>query len=364
MLRDRDRLAALLLHPQYPIQLVVAGKAHPADEGGKRLIQELVRFADEQRVRHRIVFLPDYDMAMSQALLPGCDVWLNNPLRPLEACGTSGMKAALNGGLNLSIRDGWWDEWFDGENGWAIPTADGVEDPDRRDELEAAALYDLIETSVARRFYDRDAAGLPTRWIEMVRHTLTTLGPKVLASRMVRDYVRQLYTPAALSARAVSQDGYQAAAELARWNAKLRAGWPSLVIEHVDASAVGAVGEGGGPRECSGSPRLGAQLHVRALVQLGPLSPDDLEVQAVYGRADEQDQLRDTQTVALLSHGVDDLGRHRYEGVVELDRSGPFGYTVRAVPRHTLLSTQAELGLAALPAPSVVASSPLDTSLR
>ena len=141
------------------MQLVIAGKSHPADDNGKRLIQQMVRFADDPAVRHRIVFLPNYDIAMAQSLYPGCDVWLNNPLRPFEACGTSGMKSALNGGLNLSILDGWWDEWYDGENGWAIPTADGVDDPDHRDDLEAAALYDLIENSVAPRFYDRDERG-------------------------------------------------------------------------------------------------------------------------------------------------------------------------------------------------------------
>ena len=137
MLRDPDRLKKLLLHPERPIQLVIAGKSHPADETGKQLIQQMVRFADDPEVRHRIVFLPNYDIAMALHLYPGCDVWLNNPLRPFEACGTSGMKAALNGALNLSILDGWWDEWFDGKNGWAIPTADGVEDPERRDDIEA-----------------------------------------------------------------------------------------------------------------------------------------------------------------------------------------------------------------------------------
>ena len=139
MLRDPERLKALLLDPERPIQLVIAGKSHPADDGGKQLIQEMVRFADDPEIRHRIAFLPGYDIGMARYLYWGCDVWLNNPLRPLEACGTSGMKAALNGGLNLSILDGWWDEWFDGENGWAIPTADGVADPDRRDEVEARA---------------------------------------------------------------------------------------------------------------------------------------------------------------------------------------------------------------------------------
>ena len=173
MMRDPARLKALLLHKTRPIQIVVAGKAHPADDGGKKLIQQLVQFTDDPEVRHRIVFLPDYDIAMAQSLYPGCDVWLNNPLRPLEACGTSGMKAALNGCLNLSILDGWWDEMYDGQNGWAIPTADGVEDPERRDDLEAAALYELVEGNVTSRFYDRDGEGNPPRWLSMVRHTLT-----------------------------------------------------------------------------------------------------------------------------------------------------------------------------------------------
>ncbi len=129
ILHDQVRLARLMLDPDRPVQFIIAGKAHPADDGGKRLIQQMVQFADDPAVRHRIVFLPDYDMAMARALVQGCDVWLNNPLRPLEASGTSGMKSALNGGLNLSIRDGWWDEWYDGADGWAIPSADGVEDP-------------------------------------------------------------------------------------------------------------------------------------------------------------------------------------------------------------------------------------------
>ncbi|MFD1052649.1 alpha-glucan family phosphorylase, partial [Kibdelosporangium lantanae] len=157
-------------------------KSHPADDGGKALIQQIVRFADDPEVRHRIVFLPDYDMSMARYLYWGCDVWLNNPMRPLEACGTSGMKAALNGGLNLSIRDGWWDEMYDGRNGWAIPTADGVTDPVRRDDLEASALYDLITSQVAPTYYDRGDDGVPAKWMELVRHTLASLGPKVNSS--------------------------------------------------------------------------------------------------------------------------------------------------------------------------------------
>ena len=205
ILHDQVRLTRLMLDPERPVQFIIAGKAHPADDGGKRLIQQMVQFADDPAVRHRIVFLPDYDMAMARALVQGCDVWLNNPLRPLEASGTSGMKSALNGGLNLSIRDGWWDEWYDGADGWAIPSADGVEDPERRDVLESNALYDLLGLTVAPRFYDTGTDGLPRRWLEMVGHTLRALGPRVQASRMVREYVEELYIPAARSSRMLSE---------------------------------------------------------------------------------------------------------------------------------------------------------------
>src|SRR5206468_3003513 len=200
LLCDPDRLTRLLLDPERPIQLLIAGKAHPADEGGKALIADFARFAGDAAVRHRIAFLPDYDMGMARLLVAGADVWLNNPLRPYEACGTSGMKAALNGCLNLSIRDGWWDELYDGANGWAIPSADDPSIADeRRDELEAASIYDLLEHEILPLFHDRDGDGLPHRWIGTVKHNFVSLGPEVLASRMVRDYSERLYLPAAAS---------------------------------------------------------------------------------------------------------------------------------------------------------------------
>ncbi|HSK28221.1 MAG TPA: alpha-glucan family phosphorylase [Jiangellales bacterium] len=337
MLRDRERLRALLLHPERPVQVVIAGKAHPADDGGKRLIQEMVRFSDDPAVRQRIVVLPDYDIAMARSLYPGCDVWLNNPLRPYEACGTSGMKSALNGGLNLSIRDGWWDEWFDGANGWAIPSAQGVDDPDHRDDLEANALYELVEQQVAPLFYDMDAAGVPVRWLEMVRHTLSTLGPKVQATRMVRDYVEQLYLPAAASGRALD-DGWAEATALAAWKARLREHWDAVRVEHVDS-------EGGDGFA------LGGMLRLRVFVALGVLEPSDVDVQVVDGRVDETDELRDPRSTSLRPVERYEGGRWRFEGEVGLDRTGPVGYTVRVVPRHARLATGAELGLAALPEP-------------
>ncbi|WP_406092408.1 alpha-glucan family phosphorylase [Streptomyces sp. NBC_01013] len=339
MLRDRDRLRGLLLHPERPVQIVVAGKAHPADDSGKRLVQELVRFADDARVRHRIVFLPDYGMAMAQKLYPGCDVWLNNPLRPLEACGTSGMKAALNGCLNLSVLDGWWDEWFEPDFGWAIPTADGSAlDEDRRDDLEAGALYELIEDRIAPRFYDRSDEGLPGRWIEMVRSTLGTLGPKVLADRMVREYVERLYAPAAQARRSMDP---AAARELAGWKARVRAAWPRVAVDHVEAVT---------PTEAGGSAELGSTLALRVRITLGALGPDDVEVQAVAGRVDSADAISDAQVFPLKPAGGQDLeGRWLYDGPLALDRTGPYGYTVRVLPAHRLMATGAELGLVAQP---------------
>ncbi|KZF06109.1 glycogen phosphorylase, partial [Rhodococcus sp. EPR-279] len=257
MLREPERLRAMLLDPVRPVQLVVAGKSHPADDGGKALIQQIVRFADQADVRHRIVFLPDYDMSMARFLYWGCDVWLNNPLRPLEACGTSGMKSALNGGLNLSIRDGWWDEMYDGENGWAIPTADGVTDDNRRDDLEAAALYELLEQAVLPKFYDRGDDGVPSRWIEMVRHTLEQLGPKVLASRMVQDYTLGYYAPAAESARAASAENHRGATDVASYRRRVEQAWGAVKVTRVDSEGL------------PDTPVIGAELSLRANVDLG-----------------------------------------------------------------------------------------------
>jgi len=332
MLRDPERLRALLLDPERPVQLVVAGKSHPADDGGKALIQQIVRYSDDPSVRHRIVFLPDYDMSMARYLYWGCDVWLNNPLRPLEACGTSGMKSALNGGLNLSVRDGWWDELYDGRNGWAIPTADGVSDPTRRDDLEATALYELLATQVAPSFYDRGPDGVPPRWVELVRHTLSTLRPQVQATRMVGEYVRDWYAPAARAAAQVNEGDFAGARRLAEYRQRLNASWPRVRISGVDASGV------------PDTPVVGAPMTVRAAVELAGLKPDDVDVQAVVGRVDEADELDEMVSAPMVHVGGADGDGDRFEAVVPLPHAGLLGYTVRVLPRHDLLDSSAELG--------------------
>jgi starch phosphorylase len=274
----------------------------------------------------------------------GCDVWLNNPLRPLEACGTSGMKSALNGGLNLSIRDGWWDEWYDGENGWEIPTADGITDDNRRDDLEAAALYRLLTESVTPKFYDRDHSGVPVRWVEMVRHTLQALGPKVLASRMVRDYTEKYYIPAAASLRRTIEPAggkeYGAARELAGYRERVQKAWPDVEITDVDSSGL------------PDTPLLGSKLTLTAVVQLAGLRPDEVVVQAVLGRVDTGDTLLDPITVEMTHVSSADVGgvesSATFATTTPLPVAGSVGYTVRVLPHNDLLAGDSELGLVTL----------------
>ncbi|HWL02250.1 MAG TPA: alpha-glucan family phosphorylase [Microbacteriaceae bacterium] len=335
MLTDKERLRAILTHPERPVQIVVAGKSHPADDAGKRLIQELLEFAADPDVRRRIAFLPNYDIGMARQLNPGTDVWLNNPLRPFEACGTSGMKAAINGSLNLSILDGWWAESYDGENGWAIPSADSAGDAAERDALEAASMYDLIEHQIAPAFYERDESDVPRRWVRTIRHSLAGLSGVLSAERMVREYVERLYAPAAAAFREITADDAQPASALADWRSRVVAAWPDVAVLHVESGGVDAV------------PTVGETLGVRARVALGGLKPAEVKVEVVYGRAGDGDRITDVVRQVLALESVSD-GVGVYGGTIALERPGPFGYTVRVTPHHARLATPAELGLIAV----------------
>ena len=316
MLRDPERLRALLLDPDRPVQVVIAGKSHPHDDEGKRLLQQLLHFTDDRTLRHRIAFLPNYSIGMAGYLYHGCDVWLNNPLRPLEACGTSGMKSAMNGGLNLSVLDGWWDELYDGNNGWAIPSAVGV-DPGRRDDIEADALYDLLEHDVVPAFYDRrDADDAPPRWLAKVRHTLSATAPEVAADRMVREYATAYYRPAARSARATRP----AIGDLVEYIDKVRSGWDAV---RVGESTATVLPEG---------------VEIAAVITLGALEDGDVRVEAVIGGVDEAGDIVEGRAVRLHFDG------ERYRAVLP-GQVGRFGYAVRVLPQHRLLTGPAELGL-------------------
>jgi len=222
---------------------------------------------------------------------------------------------------------------YDGENGWAIPTADGVTDPDRRDELEAQAFYELVEKQVRTRFYDRDDSGVPQRWIDMVRHTLQTTGPKVLASRMVRDYVHQLYAPAATASRELADGGFAPARQVAAWRAGVLSRWSGVRVVHVEGTGAGD------------TPQVGALLEVRATLDLAGLEPGDVTVQAAYGRVDEADELRSPSYAVLVDAGEGEDGLRRFEGTVPLERAGSFGYSVRVLPHSDRLPGDSDLGL-------------------
>jgi len=329
LLSQPERLKALLLSPDRPVQLVFAGKAHPHDDAGKEMIRQIVHFSSDAEVRHRIAFVPDYDIAVARMMYQGADVWLNNPRRPLEACGTSGEKAALNGGLNCSILDGWWDEMFDGENGWAISSAETYEDLARRDAVEASSLFDILERQVVPLFYDRSEGPVPRRWMRRVKANLRSLGPQVLASRMVRDYVETLYEPVAAQADALGADGHRRARALASWKARVSAGWDGVRVVSVDGGA--AVSDLGAPRQ------------IEAVVELGALSADDVAAELLQGPVGPNDELTSPtkQTMSL----VDRSGGHfRYCASFDCDTPGRYGFTVRVVPNHPDLLTAVELG--------------------
>ena len=330
LLSEPERLRALLLSPDRPIQLVFAGKAHPADDLGKQMIRQIVQFARDPSVRHRIAFIEDYDIAVARALYQGCDVWLNNPRRPLEACGTSGEKAALNGALNVSTLDGWWDEMFDGENGWAISSAETYEDLARRDEVEAASLFDLLERQIIPRFYERLETPVPRNWVRRIKASLASLGPEVGASRMVRDYVTEIYEPLGQTADQMTADGHKRAKELAGWKTHVTEAWPEVSVHSVESDVSAA--------------SLGTSRQVRAVVSLGSLKRTDVEVQLVHGSVGHNDELNDTTISPMTLEGVDgDEGQCRYLGSFVCETAGRYGFAVRVVPAHEDLSTFAEL---------------------
>lgn len=330
LLTDVERFKRLLLSAERPVQVVLAGKAHPHDDGGKEMIRSLVHFAADPEVRGRFAFLEDYDMEVARILVQGSDVWLNNPRRPLEACGTSGMKAAVNGSINCSILDGWWDECYDGTNGWVIGSRDVTSDPDYQDRVEASALYDVLEREIVARFYDRPEGPVPRRWIERMKASVSTLGGRVTADRMVRDYVDDLYVPAAEAARSMRHAGYERARALAAWKGRVRDAWERVQVVDVEGDVTAA--------------DVGIEREVAATVRLGDLSTDDISVQLAHGRVGANNELVDPEVTEMKA---DEIVEQTcvYRGRFTTEAAGLYGFTVRVIPSHPDLTNQMDLGL-------------------
>lgn len=331
LLSQMDRLKTMLLDADRPVQFVFAGKAHPADHPGKSLIQQIATMARDADVRHRFVFIPDYDIGIARTMYHGCDVWLNTPRRPNEACGTSGEKAALNGVLNCSILDGWWAEMSDGTNGFDIPSFDHDHDTSRRDHREASATFEVIENEIVPLFYGRDAQdAVPHGWVDRIVTNWATLGWNVVAARMVRDYVTNLYEPAARSSDIVAGNGAGVAQELAAWKSGVNAAWDGVQVELLDDSDIDS--------GVSGSNRS-----VRVRVDPGQLRADELVVQLVHGPLSSDGTFDQERMETATLEASDQVGI--YAGTFVPNDSGRYGVTARALPTHSALSSIYDTGL-------------------
>ncbi len=331
LLRQPERLRALVMSTERPVQFVFAGKAHPRDDLGKELIRQFVRFTlDDPELRTRVVFVEDYDMEIARVLYTGADVWLNNPRRPHEACGTSGEKAVLNGALHCSTLDGWWDEMYNGENGFVIGTAAQYGDIGHQDAADAQSLYDLLERTVIPLFYEREGGRLPRRWLACVRRSVQTLGPRVLAERMVREYTLDYYVPLADRAARLSADGFARARALAAWRAQLTEAWHQVEVRALDGE--------------DGIAEIGQRRNVSAVVALGKLTPDDVRVELLHGSVRADGAVQEPRTLALALSGVEG-GLASYHGAFDVSAAGEYGFAVRVVPAHPDLPSWTDTGL-------------------
>lgn len=332
LFRDVKRLQALLGNRDKPVQIVFAGKAHPRDERGKELIKQILATARNPEFRRQLVFVENYDMNVARHLVQGCDVWLNNPIRPREASGTSGMKVCPNGGINLSVLDGWWPEAYDGENGWAIGDGKVYEDPAYQDYMESEALYDLLEKEVIPLFYERGADGVPRRWIARMKASMRTLCPQFNTNRMIEQYTRELYVPAATRRRHLARENYRAGRDLSKWKHDIARRWHHVRVDRVDADD---------HRELP----VGTELSLRALVHLGDVRPDEVSVELYFGRVDPSGKIVEGNSVEMSCDSPPQDGRYTYAGRIPCLRSGHHGYAVRVVPRHTDLPHRYDTGL-------------------
>ncbi|MBI4605128.1 MAG: alpha-glucan family phosphorylase [Planctomycetes bacterium] len=333
LFKDADRLARLVNDPERPLQLVFAGKAHPRDVAGKELIRHIVHISRRSEFRNRIVFIEDYDICVARYIVQGVDLWLNTPRRPLEASGTSGMKASANGVLNLSILDGWWDEAYTNQCGWAIGSGEEYSDEGYQDMVESQALYDLLEREIVPLFYRRDSSRLPRGWISLMKSALRRICPTFNTSRMVRQYYEEFYKPGAALYRYLSEDGMRRARSVARLEVKVRERWSQVRIRGVSHDYVD------GAKLC-----VGDQLRVRAEVDLSGLEPQEVTVEIYHGVVDPRGDFHDGQKTPMQVVSQAD-GRTLFEGTIPCAMSGLYGYSVRIMPRHPDLAEPRNMGL-------------------
>lgn len=320
LLHDPERFEAMLNSEAHPVQFIFAGKAHPEDNEGKELIKNLIQFSNRPSVRHRIMFLEDYDINMARHLVQGADVWLNTPRRPFEACGTSGMKAAINGVLNLSILDGWWCEGYSGERGWQIGNGEEYTDPAYQDTVESQALYNVLENDVIPCFYERKGKEVSSRWVRMMKESMKMAMRSFCSHRMVSEYQKRFYMPAAMRLNALLENDAAEARSLAVQHERFRDLWKGIGIEPP-------------VRDANGPFRVGQTFRVTAEVTLGKLRPDEVEVQLYYGHLKYVDALTAGQNQEMTVMKDMGKGHYLYACSITCPDSGRYGFTARVMPR-------------------------------
>ncbi|MBN2345389.1 MAG: alpha-glucan family phosphorylase, partial [Candidatus Aminicenantes bacterium] len=332
LFRDRGRLLNILRDEEHPVQLIIAGKAHPQDQAGKELIKEIISFMSSEHLRSKIAFIEDYDINVARYLVSGVDIWLNTPLRPFEACGTSGMKAACNGVLNFSVLDGWWDEAFDLKNGWAIGNRESYADRGYQDEIESKAIYSILEKDIIPLFYQRGSDGLPREWIRMMKHSLVSIASRYNTHRMVREYFNRFYKVAADNFARLSVDEFSPARQLVQWQGRMRSDFAGIRIDRVQA-------------DTGCTYKSGERLQLQAELSLGRVAPGDIRVDAYYGKIVGEEVLQHSALAALDHVEAIDERRYRFSGAIPCERTGNFGFKLRVTPFHPLMADPYEMGL-------------------
>jgi starch phosphorylase len=320
LLQDPDRLEAMLTSETRPVQLIFAGKAHPKDNEGKALIQKLVEFCRNPAIRHRVVFIEDYEINVARHLIQGADIWLNTPRRPFEACGTSGMKAAANGVLNVSIMDGWWCEGYAEDRGWRIGNGEVYDDPHYQDAVESQALYNILENDIIPCFYERRNGDAPARWIGMMKASMKMAMQQFCAHGMVKKYESEFYLKAAQQYRLLLENHAEEARRQKKQRQRLKKRWKQIRIDP-------PVRNGDGPF------RVGNTFHVTAQVELGELRPDEVDIELYYGLFKTLDTLKESHTAVMSVEEDRGNGTYVYGCDITCENSGRFGFTARATPR-------------------------------
>ncbi len=332
LFRDIDRLKRIVNNSQFPVQIVFAGKAHPRDNIGKELIKSIIHSIRDPQLRDRIVFLENYDLSMARYLVQGVDIWLNTPRRPMEASGTSGMKVIFNGGLNLSVLDGWWVEGYRPDVGWAIGSGEEYDNHDYQDEVEANAIYDLLEKEIAPTFYDRGRDGIPREWVAKMKRSIKLLSPAFNSNRMVQEYVDRSYTCAFRQYQILKNNNYEELRSLAKWYRHLRDKWADiriLDIESVNPPKVDVTQE----------------IKVNARVFVGEFKAEDLQVELYLGRISQRGEIADARSIEMQPVGNPQAGIYTYTCSAPITASGRFGYSIRVLPGHRSSVHPHEFGL-------------------